>query len=178
MQTFLKWMLLVAVFVSFVQCDEPDANPSGITEIHDFLNSAKQDPIVIDGTVLGDSWRVTRYEYAYWDGEFRKEGDEDLLNPTECPNYQEFWIFDRDKVMLAFKGDCFDKDWDGYYEKFNQSFDAEKNILKIDYVYDGGEKQYTVEWTVTKISQTELELTEQGDVPEDFVRYTFRREKF
>jgi len=176
-------MTRVLILIFLAACEDQDVSKKNTSDdITDFISSAKEDQFTVDGTNLGDSWRVVRYKASYWDGDYKKEWDEDYLDLAstrpECKDYQEFWIFGLNEVMLAFKGSCFDKNFDGYYEKFNHNFDLPARTITVDYVYDDGEKTYSRRWALSSPSEDILILTEDIKEEDSFHEYTLRREKF
>jgi hypothetical protein len=178
----MRWALMLALIVSIVLltgCSDPAAGDvNELNEVDKFFQQVQADPITIQGVKLGDSWRLVRDQAAYNDGEHRKEWDINLLTHPEVGTYKEYWVFDEDNVMMVFEGEAAGKTWDGYYEIFHQEADIPNKLLSIDYVYDGGEKQYTRHWTITKLTETELILTEENEAEDYFYQYTFRREKY
>lgn len=177
MMKFKIAIFLVSITSVFLACDDPSIENSNSTQIQEFLNTVSKNAAVINGIKLGDSWRVVREQASYWDGSTRKEFDENWLESDECPDFKQYWIFDRDKVMQAYKGNCYDKDWTNYSEIFTQQMDLENELLTINYIYDDGEKAYTRYWKISVLTETELVLTDEDVNNESFYQYTFRREQ-
>lgn len=177
-----KTLFMLALLFSgalFQACEKEDlAHKQHPEAVHQFLNTVKADPVMLEGGKLGDSWRLIREKASYKDGEYTKTYDLNLLTDPETANYKEYWTFDREKVLLTFAGTRYGKSWDGYYLIFDQELDLENKRLTIDYVLDGGAKTYTRYWTVTSLTDTELILTDESQQEEYFYQYTFRREKF
>lgn len=173
---FLMIMILASMLLG---CEDNNATEDVFPkEVDHFIESVNTNPVLIDGIKLGDSWRLTRNKYAYNDGEHRKENDIDYLTDLEYSNYKEYWTFDQDRVLITYEGELHGKKLDGYYEIFSQSTDPEKRVVSIHYVYEGEDKRYTINWTITSLTETELILTEEIPEEDYFYQYTFRREKF
>lgn len=174
----VKLFLIIAIAIaSLTGCSEDEANKVEYPEeVKSFLKQVQEDPMVINSIALGDSWRLIREEGSYDDGGILKDFEYDLLKDSETKSYKEYWIFDTDQVMMVFSGERFGKQWDEYYEVFNQVSDLPNMILSIDYVYDDGDKQYTRHWAITSLTPTELVLTDESPDGDYFYQYTFRRE--
>jgi len=169
---------MVLIISLLAGCSDHDAKEDKTLApkaVHEFFNTVSADPVIIDDVKLGDSWRLIHMKETYRDGDIQKEDDLDLLDP-KVGSYKEYWIFDKNQVLLSFSGDGFDKNWDGYYEKFNQEIDAENKIIRIDYVFDDGEKTYSIDWTIHTLTNTELILVNVEN--EEIYECTFRREMF
>jgi hypothetical protein len=172
------WYFIILIPVLFASCEDPEINAQEPDEVLQFFKQVQRNPLMVGGIALGDSWRLTREEASYHDGDYVKEFEYDLLNDPEHNKYKEYWIFDEEKLLRVFEGERFGKNWDGYHEFSHQQTDLSNKKLTVDYVYDGGAKTYTRYWTITKLTETELILTDESFDEEYFYQVTFRREKF
>lgn len=183
MKTFKTPVYLVLIIFSalFTACEDQNAiEVPADNDVDLFFDAVNADPVYLDGIRFGDSWRLVRETASYFDDPWQKEFDYDLLTDPEHMNYREYWVFDKDKVLIKTSGERFEKNWDGYYEIFDYRLDEKNYDVSIDYVYDDGEKQkhYTRLWMIMMISDHELVLREEHPGSDDFYQYTFRREKY
>ena len=172
------FLLLMASSIMFTGCDNEEAeiimpNPNRVEAFVDIVN---EDPVVIDEVKLGDSWRLVREEGAYNDGSIRKEFDSGLNHPW-FDEFKQHWIFSRNQVLINVEDVLHQTDKGDYYELFDYTLDEENKIIRIHYVYDGGDKKYTLNWKITSLTETELILTDRREEEDYFYQYTFIREK-
>jgi len=196
MKTNLRTHFFIGICLfSLSACQESDAiKPSAPvpSQVTSFLNSVNNNPLMISGKPIKDSWRVVHKKYHYHDGvdmngnDLIKAFDLNMMtNPLPVNtdferDYRENWILGRDSVMFIYNGSLKDgKLLTNAFEKFKMHVNTpvDQNspfVLTIDYVYDS--KAYSKAWTVTFNNDNEIVLTIQDLATDYLFQYTLRKE--
>jgi|GEM_PF-3245475 len=172
------YSILISFSIALAGCKDKNEIQSSIPlDARGFLNEVLANPLMIDGNQLSDSWRVTCEKYSYDDNGNVKSEEIDLMADPRYSAYKEYWIFGKDSVFHLHMGQLYGKN-DDYKAKFRMHPNENSKVLTIDFVYDGGSKKYSEDWSITSITDNALVLTNDNKDKNYYYQYTFRKENF
>jgi hypothetical protein len=172
--TLLFLTLLGSCYDHASDIQDPSAPSFGLTNSSSRAELTRQLFYQVNGP-----WRLIKDEARYQDGTITKNFTYNYLTDPEFKNYKQYWIFHplaKAKVQIKYSGTWADKNWDNYEEVFDVILANDFSNLAVIYSYDGGAKNYTELYEVTRISATQITITCDKPSEAYFRQLTFNLE--